>query len=153
MSAFSPEALQDGSEDPAFGFLGRCSGSFFRGHDLFDADSTPWLTAEGRLKPGRTRAEARSELAVIASQLDRLEPGRQTTMRVTNGSFGEEPTLRGSLFWIGPVVMGALTLILLIACTNVTVLSTFARGDPPTRNGNPAVDRRWTGAFDADVAD
>ena len=96
--------------------------SFFQGNDLFDADSTRWLTAEGRLKTGAAREEARSELAVIASQLDRLEPGRQTTMHVTNGSFGEEPALRGSLFWIGPVVMGALTLILLIACTNVTVL-------------------------------
>ncbi len=95
---------------------------FFQGNDLFHSDSTRWLTAEGRLKPGRTRAQARSELAVIASQLDRLEPGRQTTMHVTNGSFGEEPALRASLFWIGPVVMGALTLILLIACTNVTVL-------------------------------
>jgi predicted permease len=115
------------------GFAGRIRGpgiwipwtmqrGFFQGNDLFDSDSTRWLTAEGRLKPGRTREEARSELAVIASQLDRLEPGRQTTMHVTNGSFGEEPALRGSLFWIGPVVMGALTLILLIACTNVTVL-------------------------------
>lgn len=95
---------------------------FYQDHDLFDAASTRWLTVEGRLAPGRTRAQARSELAVIAAQLDRLEPGRQTTMQVTNGSFGEEPTLRANLFWIGPVIMGALTLILLIACTNVTVL-------------------------------
>lgn len=95
---------------------------FFQDKDLFDDSSARWLTVEGRLKPGRTRAEARSELAVIAAQLDRLQPGRQTTMQVTNGSFGEEPALRAGMFWIGPVVMGALTLILLIACTNVTVL-------------------------------
>src|SRR5579872_328082 len=115
------------------GFAGRIRGPgiwipwtmqslFFQDKDLFDSDSKRWLTVEGRLKPGRTRSEARSELAVIAARLDRLEPGRQTTMHVTNGSFGEEPAIRGSLFWIGPVVMGALTLILLIACTNVTVL-------------------------------
>ncbi len=114
------------------GFAGRIRGPgiwipwtmqrlFFQ-DDLFHLDSTQWLTVEGRLKPGRTRAEAQSELAVIASQLDQLEPGRQTTMRVTNGSFGEEPALRASLFWVSPVVMGALTLILFISCTNVTVL-------------------------------
>ena len=95
---------------------------FYQGKDLFDDSSTRWLTVEGRLQPGRTRSEARSELALIAAQLDRLEPGRRTTMQVTNGSFGEEPSLRANLFWIGPVIMGALTLILLIACTNVTVL-------------------------------
>jgi predicted permease len=115
------------------GFAGRIRGpgiwipwtmqrAFFQDNDLFRDDSQPWLTAEGRLRPGRTRSEAQSELAVIAAQLDRLEPGRRTVMQVTNGSFGEEPALRASLFWIGPSVMGALTLILLIACTNVTVL-------------------------------
>jgi len=115
------------------GFSGRIRGpgiwipwtmqrQFYQNADLFHMDSTEWLTVEGRLMPGRTRAQAQSELAVIAAQLDRLEPGRQTIMHLTNGSFGEEPALRASLFWISPLVMGALTLILLIACTNVTVL-------------------------------
>lgn len=67
---------------------------FYRNHDLFHMDSTQWLTVEGRLMPGRTRAQAQSELAVIAAQIDRLEPGRQTVMHLTNGSFGEEPALR-----------------------------------------------------------
>lgn len=115
------------------GFAGRIRGPgiwmpwsmnrlFYQNVDLFRSDSARWLTVEGRLRPGHMKPEARSELAVIAARLDRLEPGRQTTMQLTNGSFGEEPALRASLFWIGPVVMGALTLILLIACTNVTVL-------------------------------
>ncbi len=114
------------------GFSGRIRGPgiwipwtmqrLFYHSDLFHMDSTQWLTVEGRLKSGRTRAQARSELAVIAAQLDRLVPGRQTAMHLTNGSFGEEPALRADLFWIGPLVMGALTLILLIACTNVTLL-------------------------------
>lgn len=95
---------------------------FYRNNDLFRIDSTEWLTVEGRLRPGRTRAQAQSELAAIAARLDRLEPGRHTLMRLTNGSFGEEPALRANLFWISPLVMGSLTLILLIACTNVTVL-------------------------------
>src|SRR5581483_2298464 len=73
------------------GFAGRIRGPgiwipwtmqplFFGGQDFFRANENRWLTVEGRLAPGRTRAEARSELAVIAAQLDRLEPGRQTTM-------------------------------------------------------------------------
>ena len=61
------------------------------GADLFRNDSTRWLTVEGRLKPGHSRSEARSELAVIAAQQDSAEPDRQTAMYLTNGSFAEEP--------------------------------------------------------------
>jgi predicted permease len=85
-------------------------------------DGPRWLTVEGRLAAGRTRKEARSELQVIAARLDRLEPGRKTAMQLTNGSFGEEPAMRAGLFWIGPLIMAGLTLILLIACTNVAIL-------------------------------
>lgn len=115
------------------GFAGRIRGpgiwipwtmqrAFYQSRDLFQPDSPQWLNVEGRLAAGRTRAEAQAELAVIAAGLDKLENGRRTTMRLTNGSFGDEPALRSSLFWLAPAVMGALLLILLIACTNVTVL-------------------------------
>jgi hypothetical protein len=95
---------------------------FYDGRDLFHAGSERWLTVEGRLRAGRSRSEAKAELAVIAAQQDKLEPGRKTTLIVTNGSLGEEPSMRGLVFWIASLVMGALLLILLIACTNVTVL-------------------------------
>lgn len=36
---------------------------FYSGRDLFHNDSIPWLTLEGRLKPGQTRASAQAELA------------------------------------------------------------------------------------------
>ncbi len=114
------------------GFSGRLKGPgiwmpytmqamFFQGHDLF-RETARWLTVEGRLRPGFNRSGAQAELAVIAAQQDRLETGRQTTMQLTNGSLAEEPSLRSELFWIGPLIMGAMTLVLLIACTNVTVL-------------------------------
>lgn len=90
--------------------------------DAFADDGARWLVAEGRLAEGRTRAQARSELEVIAARLDREDAGRVTTMVLTNGSFGEEPALRADLFWIAPLIMGGLTLILLIACTNVAIL-------------------------------
>jgi predicted permease len=94
---------------------------FFQGRDLF-REPARWLTVEGRLRPGYSKLDAQAELAVIAAQQDRLQPGRQTIMQLTNGSFAEEPSLRGELYWMGPLIMGAMTLMLLIACTNVTVL-------------------------------
>jgi predicted permease len=95
---------------------------FYDGRDFFHAGSERWLTVEGRLRAGRSRSEAKAELAVIAAQQDKLEPRRKTTLIVTNGSLGEEPSMRGLVFWMASLVMGALLLILLIACTNVTVL-------------------------------
>jgi hypothetical protein len=76
----------------------------------------------GRLRPGVSRAVASAELNVLARQQDRLEPGRTSTIRLTNGSLIEMPGVRTQAFWIVPLVMGALSLVLLIACANVTML-------------------------------
>jgi predicted permease len=95
---------------------------FYSGRDLFHNDSIPWLTLEGRLKPGQTRSRAQAELATIARQQERLLPGRKATVYVTNGSFVQEPAQRVQMLWIGPLIMGVLTLVLLLACTNVTML-------------------------------
>jgi predicted permease len=95
---------------------------FFNGRDFFRDDSIPWLTLEGRLKPGQTRSSAQAELAVMARQQDRMQPGRKTAVFVTNGSLVQEPSMRGQMLWIGPLIMGALIVILLLACTNVTML-------------------------------
>jgi predicted permease len=95
----------------------------FNGQDLFADNAALWLTIEGRLQPGQTRESARAELSVIAGRLDRQHPGRRTALVVTNGSMIEEPFLRGQLLWLGPLIMGSLTLVLLLACTNVTMLS------------------------------
>ncbi|HLJ46683.1 MAG TPA: ABC transporter permease [Bryobacteraceae bacterium] len=95
---------------------------FFQGQDLFRDSTVRWLIVEGRLKPGCTRETAQSELSVIARQQDQLHPGRKTTLYLTNGSSIQEPSLRANLIWIAPVIMGALTLVLLLACTNVTML-------------------------------
>jgi predicted permease len=95
---------------------------FYDNRDFFREDLQRWLNVEGRLAPGRARAEARSELAVIAARQDAFEPGRKSLLLLTNGSFGEEPSLRGLVFWVDGLLMTALLLILLIACTNITVL-------------------------------
>jgi predicted permease len=81
----------------------------------------PWLTVEGRLNPGYSRADVRAELSVIAQQQDPLYAGRKTTLIVTDGSMIAEPHLRMAI-WVVFSIMGALTLVLLISCTNVSAL-------------------------------
>jgi predicted permease len=93
----------------------------FSGQDLFHHSSEPWLIVEGRLKTGYSRAAVRAEVSVIARRQDRLHPGRRTTLFVTNGSQSERPDARG-LGWFVVLWMSTVTLVLLIACTNVTTL-------------------------------
>jgi putative ABC transport system permease protein len=95
---------------------------FFGGKNLFKEIDTQWLTVEGRIKPGESRAAAQTELEWVARQQDQFQPGRQTTMLLTNGSFIEEPSLRAKIFWVPWLIMGGLSLVLLITCVNVTLL-------------------------------
>lgn len=98
------------------------AGPLFPGRELFGGSNMPWLTADGRLQAGATRASALAELVVIAKQLDAQHSGRKTTMSVTDGSMIQDPYLRGKILWVVPVVMSSLTLLLLLACANVTML-------------------------------
>ena len=88
---------------------------------LSQFDNNPWVTLEGRLNPGYSRADAQAELSVIAEQQDRLHPRRKTTLIVTNGSVIAEPHLRMAI-WVVFSIMGALMLVTLISCTNVSAL-------------------------------
>lgn len=95
---------------------------FFGGDDLFRHGNVPWLVVEGRLKLGYSKSAAQAELNVIATQQDRLQPGRKTTVLLTNGSFAQNPAQRWNAFWIVLLWMGTVTLVLLMVCTNVTTL-------------------------------
>lgn len=72
----------------------------------------PWLTVEGRVRAGHSRHEAAVELSALAGR----------AMTLTNGSLIEMPAARQAALWATPLFMGALMLLLLLACTNVTVL-------------------------------
>jgi predicted permease len=84
-------------------------------------ESQPLLTVEGRLNPGYSQADVQAELSVIAQQQDSLHAGRRTTVIVTDGSMVSEPHL-GMAIWVVSTIMGALALVLLISCANVSAL-------------------------------
>ena len=100
-----------------------------RGRDLLNSPDTPWLNVAGRLRPGFSRADATAELSAIMSQQDRAYVQRQvsafnrkTTLVLTNGSFVEAPVIGDRVLILMALVLGPLSLILLLACCNVTML-------------------------------
>ena len=96
---------------------------FYNRYDAFSQHPDyPWLTLVGRLKPGYSRANAQAELQTIERQQDRLISGRRTTVQVTNGSMFQNPDERSLGLIVMSLVMGPMILILLVACTNVTML-------------------------------
>ncbi|HVU46430.1 MAG TPA: ABC transporter permease [Terracidiphilus sp.] len=97
--------------------------------DLLNSPDTPWLTVTGRLRPEFSRTYALAELSAIMSQQDRAYARREisafdrkTTLVLTNGSFIENPAIRNRVVAMMAFVLGPLTLILLLACCNVTML-------------------------------
>jgi putative ABC transport system permease protein len=95
---------------------------FFRNVDLTRDAHTPWLALEGRLRAGFSRAAARHELDMLAVQQDRQHADRKTTISLTNGSVLEDPLLGRTAALVMLLTMSGLTLVLAIACANVTVL-------------------------------
>jgi putative ABC transport system permease protein len=100
-----------------------------RGRDLLDSPDTPWLNVAGRLRAGYRRADAKAELSTIMSQQDRNYVKRQisafnrkTSLVLTNGSYVENPAIRDRVVALMALVLGPLSLILLLACCNVTML-------------------------------
>jgi len=92
------------------------------GDDLLRPAEADWLVVEGRLNPGFSRRDAAGEIKLIAIQQDRLFPGRQTAITVTDGSAIQEPGARYNLTWALALVIGAVTFFVLIVCVNVTTL-------------------------------
>jgi predicted permease len=94
-----------------------------RPEDNFHRDAhTSWLTIIGRRQDGATIAQVRAELDVIASRIDRQEPGRTTTLSVAPARSLSLPEARRDIFSMAAVVLAAFGLILLIACANVANL-------------------------------
>lgn len=82
-------------------------------------DST-WFNTIGRLKPGVTVGEAEANLATVQAQLGKQYPKTDAELAVGVQSLKETIVggVRGSL-WI---LFGSVSLLLLIACTNIAAL-------------------------------
>ncbi len=84
-----------------------------------DRNST-WYTVVGRLKPGVTAAQARADLLNVQAKLGRQFPKTDANLTVKSKPLKETTVggIRRSL-WI---VFGSVSLLLLIACTNIAAL-------------------------------
>jgi predicted permease len=83
---------------------------------------TSWLTLVGRRNQGAGLSQVRAELDVIASQIDRQQPGRTTVLSVAPATSLSLPEARRDILTIAGVVLAAFGLVLLIACANVANL-------------------------------
>src|SRR6266446_4948851 len=90
--------------------------------DFFLEDNTGWLAMLGRMPGGVSIEEVRSDLGVIAGQIDQQYPGRTTRLAIHRATFLGRPEERSFVFAIGAVVLAAVGLVLLIACANVANL-------------------------------
>ncbi len=85
-------------------------------------DDSLWLFLAGRLAPGFSRSQAQAELATLEHRIDLLHPGRRTEVTVTDGSWYGEVEFTGQHLMVMGWVIGAINLVLLISCANVTTL-------------------------------
>ena len=88
--------------------------SFARSREL------TWFNGVGRLKPGMTPAQAGADLATVQADLGRQFPQPDAQIRASVQPLKEHEVggVRKSLW----VVFGSVTLLLLIACTNIAAL-------------------------------
>ena len=86
--------------------------------DWFGGQQFKWLKLYARLKPGKTVAEARAEIALMHSQLAPSNSAPEQKKNVTVTSISE---IEGdnSVWGLMAMVLGASGLVLLIACSNI----------------------------------
>lgn len=100
-----------------------------QGRNSLNSPDVPWLAVAGRLRAEFSRTDAQAELSTIMGQQDRVyvkhqasNLNRKTSLVLTNGSFAENPAIRDRVVALMALILGPLTLILLLACCNVTML-------------------------------
>jgi predicted permease len=93
-----------------------------RGSKLLDDDNLSWLVLIGRMRAGVSLGQVRAELDVIAGRLDQDHPGRKTTLAIQTATFFSGPEEHAVALGVGAAILGAVGLVLLIACANVASL-------------------------------
>jgi len=90
--------------------------------DRLADDYMSWLAMIGRKKPGISDQEVAADLGVIASRFNRLQTGRITTVTIAPATLLATTSLRSLLLVIVGLMMGAVGMVLLLACANVANL-------------------------------
>jgi predicted permease len=81
-----------------------------------------WLRLIGRKADDTSVAAVRAELGIVAAEIDRLRPPRETTLVIDRAQRFSEPQMQPLVFGAGAVIMAAFALVLLVACANVANL-------------------------------
>jgi len=92
------------------------------GQSLLAMDDLSWLMLLGRVKPDVSIDLVRADLQVIAGQIDHLHSGRTTQLSVGTATLFSRPEERTIVLSVGAVILAAVGLVLLIACSNVANL-------------------------------
>jgi predicted permease len=102
---------------------------FNHGNSAFQDLRWPWLSVAGRLRPGFSRSSAQAELEAIFRQRDQLylrqkvfAQDRKTSLVLTDGSLIRRPAVSSLAGVLLGLILGPLLLVLLLACTNTTML-------------------------------
>ncbi|HEY2466795.1 MAG TPA: ADOP family duplicated permease [Terracidiphilus sp.] len=100
-----------------------------RSNNLYASPDSPWLSVAGRLSPGYSKADVQAEAETILRRQDlaylhrKVTPfNRRTSVVVTNGSFIATPSIHDLAVTLMALILGPLSLVLLLACSNVTML-------------------------------
>ncbi len=84
-----------------------------------------WLWVRGRMKPGVTLAQVRAELETVSARLAREHPAVNALERLTvipSSDVRINPDVDGAVRPIGLLLVGAVTLVLVVACGNLANL-------------------------------
>src|SRR6185436_1709092 len=89
---------------------------------FLDIPNLSWLSVVGRLKDNVSIPQLQAELQLVAGRMDQEYPGRRSVVSVIKGSYLDSPEVRSQGIPIAIMVLGAVGLVLLIACANVSNL-------------------------------
>ncbi len=90
--------------------------------EYFADPRAQWLIVAGRRKPAYSLRQVEEELRAIAHRADEEVPGRRTSLTVTDGALINDPEVRQRAPVMFAVTLGTTTVLLLLACVNVTTL-------------------------------
>jgi len=90
--------------------------------DYFANPRAQWLNVFGRRKADRSLRQVEEELRALAQRADEDVPGRHMSIVITNGALINRPDIRPRAPVVLTIFLGATTILLLLACVNVTTL-------------------------------